>query len=72
MKRFELVIEWDENGISVNGENDGFSAIELIALLDIKKNDIMEQFTKCENFRHHRVCNENGEWREIVKEDKTE
>lgn len=68
MKRFELVIKCDDNGVTMTGENDGFNALEIIALLDIKKTDIMEQFTKCENFTHRRICNENGEWKNIVKE----
>ena len=68
MKRFELVIEWDANGMRMTGENDGFNILELIALLDVKRNDIIEQFTKCENFSHYRVAKANGEWKEIVRE----
>lgn len=67
MKRFELVIEQDANSLVMNGENEGFTALELIALLDIKKTDIMEQFTKRENFTHHRVAKKDGDAVEIRK-----
>ena len=71
MKRFELVIETDGNGMKMYGTNDGFNPLELVALLDIKKNDIIEQFTKCENFTHHRVCKKGDDWVNIVEEGKT-
>ena len=66
-KRFEMVIEHDDNGLTITGENNGFNVLELIALFDIKKSDLVEQFTKCENFTHHRICNDDGEWKEIKK-----
>lgn len=65
MKRFELVIESDANGVRMTGQNDGFNVLEIMALLDVKKTDIMEQFTKCENFTSHRVAKVDGEWKEI-------
>ena len=67
MKRFELVIEQDDNGLTMSGENDGFNVLEIVALLDIKKIDLVEQFTKRENFTHHRTAKVNGEWNEIRK-----
>lgn len=67
MKRFELVIEDDFDGCRISGTNEGFTALELIALLDIKKIDIIEQFTKRENFTHHRVAKFDGETEEIQK-----
>lgn len=69
MKKFKLVIEHDADGIRMSGENDGFNVLELIALLDVKKTDLMEQFTKLDNFKHHRVAKtKEGEWTEIRKE----
>lgn len=67
MKRFELVIEQDADSLVMNGDNDGFTALELIAMLDIKKLDIIEQFTKRENFTHHRVAKHDGETVDIQK-----
>lgn len=71
MKKFELVVEMSDNTLSMGGTNDGFTALELIALLDIKKLDIIEQFTKLENFTHRRVVKRNGEWVSIEKEEET-
>ena len=67
MKRFELVIEDDGDSCIMSGTNEGFNVLELIALLDVKKIDLMEQFTKRENFTHHRVVKKDGEEAEIQK-----
>ena len=69
MKRFKLVIEHDADGVRMNGENDGFNVLEIIALLDVKKNDLIEQFAKCDNFTHHRVAKTDDGWKEIRKEE---
>jgi len=71
MKKFELVVEVSDNTLSMSGTNDGFTALELIALLDIKKLDIIEQFTKHGNFTHRRVAQKNGEWVSIEKEEQS-
>ena len=67
MKRFELVIEWDGNGLRMNAKNDGFNILELIALLDVNKSDIVEQFTKHDNFTSHRIVRVGDQWEEIER-----
>ena len=70
MKKFVLTIEQEGNGYTMNATNEGFNPFELIAILDVKKNDLIEQLTQCENFTHRRIYNENGEKYEIEKEKK--
>lgn len=44
MKKFKLEFEFTEDGgLMANGENDGFTAFELLGLLTWKVNDIEKQ-----------------------------
>ena len=43
MKKYTLEIESDGNGIRMKGVNDGFTALELLGLVEAKKNDIIAQ-----------------------------
>jgi hypothetical protein len=43
MKKYILEIKLDNEGLSCSTENDGFNVIELIGILEWKKNDIFKQ-----------------------------
>lgn len=43
-RRFTLILTEDDNGDStVNTENDGYNALELLGFLEMKQQDILEQ-----------------------------
>ena len=67
MKRFELIVECEGEKVQMSAKNDGFSAFELIAVLETKKSDLVEQVTHPENFTHHRIAKEKGKWKNIAK-----
>ena len=43
MKEYRLRITENEDGLYVGSENEGFSAMELIGMLEMKKHDIVRQ-----------------------------
>lgn len=71
MKRLEFIVEVNPNGeISMEATNDGFSAPEIIGLLELKKMDIVEQCFNPQKFIHRRRYKDtNGEWVEVEKGD---
>lgn len=70
MKRLEIKVEVNNKGeITMEATNDGFTAPELIGLLELKKMDIVEQCRNPQNFIHRRrYRDQDGELTEVVKE----
>lgn len=69
MKRLEIKVEVSNEGvITMETTNDGFTAPEIIGLLELKKMDIVEQCVNPQNFIHHRIYkDEYGKWAEVEK-----
>ena len=42
-KKFTLIVEVDDSGMTLNSENTGFTAPEILGILDIKRDDILNQ-----------------------------
>jgi hypothetical protein len=63
MKEFILTVTVDNKGALIfDGHNDGFTAPEIVAFLEIKKQDIIDQITQPDRFVHKRTfVNNNGE-----------
>ena len=54
MKRFVLVAERDENGTdTLNLSNEGYSAVEIIGLLELKKQDIIQIMNERKGESHY-------------------
>ena len=70
MKKFEIKVEMNVHGeIAMEATNEGFSAHEIIGLLEMKKMDIAEQLINPQNFIHRRrFKDKDGEWTEVVKD----
>ena len=67
-KRWTLVFEEDENGgIRISSKNDGFNSMELLALLDLKKTDVLAQLSPETVFKRVFV-DENGNEFELKEE----
>lgn len=43
MKKYTLTITEDKDSFKVESENEGFNSLELYAILDIKRQDILKQ-----------------------------
>lgn len=43
MRTYRLEFVDTDNGVTVTGENDGFSVLELISMLELKKLDLIRQ-----------------------------
>jgi hypothetical protein len=69
MKKLEIKVEVNTKGeITMETTNDGFTAPELIGLLELKKVDIVEQCVNPQKFIHRRKFkDEDGEWVEVKK-----
>lgn len=69
MKKLEIKVEVNNQGeIRMEASNDGFTAPELIGLLELKKMDIVEQCINPQNFIHRRrYKDKDGEWVEVEK-----
>lgn len=69
MKRLEIKVEVSNKGlITMEATNDGFTAPEIIGLLEVKKMDIVEQCVNPQNFIHRRrYKDEYGKWVEVEK-----
>ena len=61
MKKFVMTVTDDGVNILIDGENTGFSAIELVGILDAKKQDILDQMNHPEKYKHVRKINVDGE-----------
>ena len=69
MKKLEIKVKMNIHGeITMEATNEGFSAHEIIGLLELKKMDIVEQLVNPQNFIHRRrFKDEDGELVEIEK-----
>ena len=69
MKKLEIKVEVNNQGeITMKASNDGFTAPELIGLLELKKMDIVEQCRNPQNYIHRRrYKDKDGEWVEVEK-----
>lgn len=69
MKRLEFKVEVSNEGvITMETTNDGFTAPEIIGLLELKKMDIVEQCVNPQKFIHRRrYKDEYGKWVEVDK-----
>ena len=61
MKKFVMTVTDDGVNIHIDGENTGFSGIELVGILDAKKQDILDQMNHPEKYKHVRKINVDGE-----------
>ena len=43
MHKFKITFEMTANGLRIESENMGFTGLELIGLLELKKSDILKQ-----------------------------
>lgn len=70
MKTFKLVCtEKDDGMIEMRMQNEGFNGMEIIAILETKKADLIEQTTHPEKFRYEReAVLEDGSTVKKIKE----
>jgi hypothetical protein len=62
MKKFTVTFTADEcENIEIDARNDGFTSFELIALLELKKNDIFAQICPTSNFKRVFVDRDSNE-----------
>ena len=72
MKKFELTItETDPGIINTVGNNNGFNALELLGLLELKKQDVINQINKPGMFKHTRTVID-GDEKETIEEVSTD
>ena len=71
MKKFVMTVTNDGINILIDGENTGFNAMELVGILEAKKQDILDQMNHPEKYKHVRKINVDGEQLSIeeVEED---
>lgn len=67
MKKFTMVVTVDDETVQIDGENHGFSALEIVGFLEAKKQDILNQMNHPEKFKFTRAAEIDGEM--ITKED---
>lgn len=66
MKQFVITFTEKENGeVECSAVNKGFTGMELIGLLEVKKADVLKQFMYPERFKRHIIDDTNSE---IVEE----
>ena len=70
MKKFTLTCTQDnEDNVQLKFVNEGFNGMEIVAVLETKKADLIEQFTHPEKVKYERVCTlENGSKMKKIKE----
>lgn len=72
MKKFVLTFTVGDDGmLRSTGENTGFTALELLGMLETKKTDIIDQMMHHELFKRY-VVDSDGVRKEIVKEGEDE
>ena len=68
MKRFVIIFTEKENEqVECHTINEGFSGMELIGLLEVKKCDVLKQFMYPERFKRNFV-DDDGTMSELVEE----
>ena len=66
MKRFTIIFTEKDDNVECKAVNEGFTGMELIGLLEIKKTDIIRQFTNPELFRRF-VTDTDGVAKDIIQ-----
>lgn len=63
MKKFEMTVKAPDNNSEVyfECENTGFTAGEIVGLLEIKKQDIIAQLNRPGIFKHKRILNKDDD-----------
>ena len=61
IKRLVMTVTDDGESIRIDGENTGFSAIELLGIFEAKKQDILDQLNHPEKYKYVRKANIDGE-----------
>lgn len=61
MKKFVMTVTDNGVNILIDGENTGFSAFELVGILDAKKQDILDQMNHPEKYKHTRILNKDDD-----------
>lgn len=70
MERFELVATSINGNLTIETKNEGFNALELIGILDTKRDDIVRQ-VNCEADFKRTFVNDDGSKEDILnKEEK--
>lgn len=67
-KRLEIVFETEGERVLVSSTNKGFASWEIVGLLEIKKQDILDQ-AMCDGDFKRTVVRQNGTRIEIERED---
>lgn len=68
MKRFSIICTCYDNQMKIETEVEGFSTIEMLAALDIKREDIMQQCIHSAEFKRTRKFQDGTEM-EVTKDD---
>ena len=68
MKRFKIIYTIDDDQMKIETYVDGFSTLEMLAALDIKREDIMNQCTHSTEFKRTRKFPDGTEM-EVTKDD---
>ena len=69
MKRFQIIYTIDDDQMKIETYVDGFSTLEMLAALDIKREDIMNQCIHFAEFKHTRKFPDGTEM-EVTKKKK--
>ena len=70
MRKFELIVTEDNGVFTFTSKNDGFNALELIAILEMKKHDVVVQAEAQTDY--DRTMVRNGKKFNIVESEDTE
>ncbi len=70
MKRFELIVTEKNGNFNFTAENNGFNALELIAILEMKKNDVIVQVQAQTEYDRTTII--DGKKFKIVESEETE
>lgn len=68
MKRFQIICTIDDDQMKIETYVDEFSTLEMLAALDIKREDIMNQCTNWTEFKRTRKLPDGTEM-EVTKDD---
>lgn len=68
MKRFQIICTIDDDQMKIETYVDGFSTLEMLAALDIKREDIMNQCIHFAEFKRTRKFQDGTEM-EVTKDD---
>lgn len=69
VKKFKLEVEITDTSINMNAENTGLNAMEIIGILEAKKQDVLNQVLNAKRFEHKRIAEVDGEKIEIKEKE---